>query len=491
MGYPQIIQGGMGVGVSGWQLARAVSRMGQLGVVSGTALDMVAARRLQRGDPGGAMRRALAAFPYPAVAERVLRDYFVEGGIPADQPFRRVPMHAVSSGADLTALTVFANFAEVYLAKEGHGGVVGINHLEKIQLPTLPSLYGAMLAGVDYVLMGAGIPRAIPGILDDLAAGRPVKSKLAVEGALPGEEFYTTFDPSQFCGGQPPTLGRPRFLAIVSSATLAITLARKSSGRVDGFVVEGHTAGGHNAPPRGSTELGPSGEPVYGERDAADLEKIRALGLPFWLAGSFGAPGKLAEALALGAAGIQVGTAFAFCDESGLVPEYKREVIRAARAGHVRVFTDPVASPTGFPFKVVGLEGSLSEPEIYDTRERICDLGFLRRTYRKPDGTVGYRCPGEPEADFVRKGGTPEEAAGRKCLCNGLGATIGLGQIQKGGRAEPPLITAGDDLGQIGRFAAPGADSYTAADVIGRLLASSRETDGAGARGMVAPAFSG
>ncbi|MDG4862734.1 hypothetical protein P8605_31820, partial [Streptomyces sp. T-3] len=50
---PQVIQGGMGVGVSGWQLARAVSRTGQLGVVSGTALDAVLARRLQLGDPGG------------------------------------------------------------------------------------------------------------------------------------------------------------------------------------------------------------------------------------------------------------------------------------------------------------------------------------------------------------------------------------------------------------------------------------------------------
>ncbi|MGD8321328.1 MAG: hypothetical protein PVJ02_12765, partial [Gemmatimonadota bacterium] len=36
---PVIIQGGMGVGISGWRLARAVSSRGQLGVVSGTALD--------------------------------------------------------------------------------------------------------------------------------------------------------------------------------------------------------------------------------------------------------------------------------------------------------------------------------------------------------------------------------------------------------------------------------------------------------------------
>jgi len=66
----------------------------------------------------------------------------------------------------------------VFLAKEGHDGLVGINYLEKIQLPTLPSLYGAMLANVDYVLMGAGIPRAIPGALDHLAQGEPAQLKI-------------------------------------------------------------------------------------------------------------------------------------------------------------------------------------------------------------------------------------------------------------------------------------------------------------------------
>ena len=33
--WPVIIQGGMGVGVSGWRLARAVAERGHLGVVSG------------------------------------------------------------------------------------------------------------------------------------------------------------------------------------------------------------------------------------------------------------------------------------------------------------------------------------------------------------------------------------------------------------------------------------------------------------------------
>jgi len=45
---PVIIQGGMGVGVSSWWLAQAVARTGQLGVVSGTALDAVLARRPPR-----------------------------------------------------------------------------------------------------------------------------------------------------------------------------------------------------------------------------------------------------------------------------------------------------------------------------------------------------------------------------------------------------------------------------------------------------------
>ena len=87
---PIIIQGGMGVAVSGWQLARAVSLAGQLGVVSGTALDVVLARRLQMGDPGGHMRRALAEFPYSNLADRILDRYFIPAGkSPSEVPNAR------------------------------------------------------------------------------------------------------------------------------------------------------------------------------------------------------------------------------------------------------------------------------------------------------------------------------------------------------------------------------------------------------------------
>ena len=470
MSYPKIIQGGMGAGVSDWRLARAVSQAGQLGVVSGTALGAILIRRLQVGDPDGQMCRALEKFPVPGVAAKILADYFIPGGKAANAPFKLSPLPGLDPGPDFVAFTVAANFVEVFLAKEGHAGLVGVNFLEKIQFPTLPSIFGAMLAGVDYVLMGAGIPRAIPGVLDRLARGEAVELKIDIEGSLPGEEFHSKFDPAAFCRGPAPQLKRPNFLGIVASATLAMTLARKSSGTVNGFIVEGETAGGHNAPPRGPLQLNTEGEPIYGVRDVPDLEKIRELGLPFWLAGSYGAVGKLAEALKLGAVGIQVGTAFAFCEESGIRPDLKQQVFQMSRAGTLRVFTDPLASPTGFPFKVVQLPGTLSESKSLPPRERLCDLGYLRHAYRRADGTTGYRCPAEPVEDYIRKGGTLEETVGRDCVCNGLVATIGLPQVNAGIITGLPLVTAGNEIANVARFLQPDHDSYTAAEVVRLLL---------------------
>ncbi|HEX5854355.1 MAG TPA: nitronate monooxygenase, partial [Thermoanaerobaculia bacterium] len=212
------------------------------------------------------------------------------------------------------------------------------------------------------------------------------------------------------------------------------------------------------------------GEPVYGERDAVDLAKLRELGLPFWLAGGHGSAEGLNEALAEGASGIQVGTAFAFCAESGLDPRYKEIVLKMALAGTASVFTNPVASPTGFPFKVARVKGSLSEEEDYLARTRVCDLGYLREAYRKDDASIGYRCASEPVAAFAAKGGVAADADGRRCLCNALLANIGHPQIRKDGLQEKPLLTSGDDLTQIGRFLPAGAASYTAKDVVTKLL---------------------
>src|SRR5674476_994967 len=322
---PVVIQGGMGVAVSSWQLARAVSQAGQLGVVSGTALDVVIARRLQDGDTGGHVRRALESFPVPAMAQRILSRYFLDGGRAPKQPYHPVPKLSMDTPVAGLELSMVANFAEVWLAKEGHDGLVGINFLEKVQMATPSAAYGAMLAGVDYVLMWAGIPSEIPRLLNHLARHEQCSLDL----------------------------------------------------HVDGFVVEGPRAGGHNAPPRGRLVLDDDGQPVFGPRDDADLAKVAAVGLPFWLAGGYSTAVQVKQALAEGAAGVQVGTLFALCEESGIETAVRKEMLSELAAGRLEVRTDALASPTGFPFKVASLPGSLSEPETYAARPRLCDLSYL------------------------------------------------------------------------------------------------------------------
>jgi nitronate monooxygenase len=293
-----------------------------------------------------------------------------------------------------------------------------------------------------------------------------------VAGAFqgPGEDTMMHFDPVEFAEGPLPPLSRPRFLAIVSSNTLAATMLRRASGRVDGFVIESPTAGGHNAPPRGKLQLSPTGEPVYGERDRVNIVELRELGVPFWLAGGFGNAEKLRDALAQGAAGIQVGTAFAFSEESGLRPDLKKRLLSQAVAGAGEVFTDPLASPTGFPFKVAQLEGTSSALNVYQERKRVCDLGYLREPYANPDDKIGYRCSAEPVANYLAKGGKIEDTVGRKCLCNALLANIGHAQTRPDDTAEPALVTVGDDLNTVAGFLGPGRATYSAADVVASLL---------------------
>ncbi|GAA3446449.1 nitronate monooxygenase [Planomonospora venezuelensis] len=470
-GLPSIIQGGMGVAVSGWRLARAVARTGQLGVVSGVALDVVLARRLQHGDPGGELRRALAALPLPGVAERILARYHVPGGIAPGTPYRPVPRLGLRPHRDRTELTVAANFTEVYLAGQGHDGPIGINYLEKIQMATPAAVYGAMLAGAGYVIMGAGIPSEIPRLLEALAAHRAGEVSVTVAGAVSGQRHTAGIDPAALLAGtRLPSLRRPRLLAVVSSDVLAAYLARRPETRPDGFVLEGPAAGGHSAPPRGRMRLDGSGEPVYGPRDVPDTGRIAALGLPFWLAGGHAGPGALTRAMRAGATGIQVGTAFALCRESGLDARLRRRLLGEAAAGALTVRNDPRASPAGFPFKIASVDGTLADDAVHAARPRLCDLGHLRTPYLKADDTVGYRCPAEPVAAHVRKGRPAADTDGRRCLCNGLVSAIGLGQHRADGYAEPPLLTLGTDLGFLRAL----PEDYTAADVVGHLLGTGR-----------------
>ena len=185
------------------------------------------------------MRRALAAFPAPEMSQRILNRFFIEGGKAAGTPYRKLNPTAHNAPREAVELLIVANFVEVFLAKEGHHHPAGINYLEKIQAPHLPSIYGAMLAGVDYILMGAGIPTRIPGVLDRFAQHQSAEYPLQVTGAPEGECTIMTFNPREYLAANLPDLHRPQFLAIIASNTLATTLLKKSNGRVDGFGRQG------------------------------------------------------------------------------------------------------------------------------------------------------------------------------------------------------------------------------------------------------------
>lgn len=478
-GNPVLIQGGMGVGTSNWRLAKAVALAGKahnesvLGVVSGTGVEATLPRRLQDGDPDGHIRRALAAFPFPRISESILNEYYVDVKKPPTARYRLSPKPSDLLNRNpqlrsaMNELSVAANFVEVWLAKEGHDGPIGINHLEKIQLLHLPRLYGAMLAGVDYVLEGAGIPDQVPGVLDRFAEHQPAVYKIDVAGAR--ERHEVSFKPEELGELLSQSLKRPQFLAIIASNVLAKVLATRASGYVDGFVIERPIAGGHNAPPRGKYELNERGEPIYGDKDEVNLAHIADLKRPFWLAGGYASPAMLAQALAAGATGIQAGTIFALCEESGLRPDLKKLLRQLAFEGKLDVLTSSVASPTGFPFKVAQVDGTLSEKGVYDGRVRRCTAGHLVEVYQTRSGAFGFRCPAEPVDAYMQKGGRRKDAEGSLCICNGLTASIGLGQEDKLG-SEAAVITLGDDYSFIHALITDPKGTYSAADAVRYLV---------------------
>ena len=501
----KLIQGGMGVYVSNWRLAKAVAMEKPgitAGTVSGTGLDVVYVRLLQLGDPGGHVRRALAAFDAQfgvGIGQKVRDRYFIEGGKAPAAHFKYAPKQTVhtQNGSDviplpsqqagpvtltldeeIVELLIVTGFSEVWLAKGGHTGNIFINFLHKIELPLIYTMYGAMLADVDGVIVGAGNPDGLPAVCSRLAKHEAVSIDLSVLYREAGEAFSVPFDPKRVADGKPAQspLRRPAFLAIVSLENLVKALAQSQSGAPDGFIIEHHTAGGHNAGPQGPLKKDGLGQPIYGAQDEPDLQAIRSVGLPFWLAGGYGSQEKLQQALAAGATGVQVGSVFALAQESGMKSTYRTAILDELKKGtdDASLVQTTLFSPTGFPFKVVQLDNTLANEAVYADRRRLCDLGLLQqRGLSKPaaDGTrrLFQRCPAAPVEDFVGKRGLPINTEDRRCLCNGLLACVGLGQIATQGE-EPAIVTLGNHLDGIRRLSRQGQSPYWVRDVVTDIL---------------------
>ncbi len=502
----KLIQGGMGVYVSNFRLAKAVARYLPgitAGTVSGTALDVVYVRLLQLGDPGGHVRTAFSAFDAlfgVEIGQKIFERYFIEAGKKPDERFRYGPQQTIrfnddgqnipplnsepapvmlSLDEDLVELLIVTAFAEVWLAKHGHNGKVFINFLNKVQLPLLFAMYGAILAGVDGIVVGAGNPEGLPQACSNLSQHRPVTGDITLLYRESGEAFHLHFDPGDVANGQltRKPLPRPAFLAIVSLEGLASALAQSPTQPPDGFIIEHHTAGGHNAPPQGPLQRDQHGQPVYDARDEPDLAVIRQQNLPFWLAGGYSSHEKLQAAIESGAVGVQVGTTFAIAQESGLAPAHRIALLDTLRKGtpDPEMVRTTLFSPTGYPFKVAQLPGTLSDPAIYRARPRVCDLGFLQqRGFSKPepDGSrrLFQRCPAAPLGDFTKKRGLPFNAEDKRCLCNGLLAAVGLGQVHPTNGPEPAIVTLGNHLGGVRRLSRHGQVSYWAKDVLEDVL---------------------
>jgi len=424
------------------------------------------ARRLQQG--GSAAEETISAlreFPNQAIANEIIH-VFSPDKRPTNGKYIRcqVPMFYTDSGnvlkltnrkdrltpSDVEKIEVAASFVEVTLAKRGHDNPVGINYLHKVQWPILPALYGAMLAGVDAVLMGAGLPKEIPGVLDAFVRGESASVPIEVTS---DEKYSMEFDPERI-GVRKAGLARPVFLGIVST-----NIAVRALPSADGYIVESHEGGGHNATPR-KGEMDEAGQPIYGPKDEANFSSLntmlekRGQGQRFWIAGNYA--DRLGDALNEGAAGIQVGSPFAFCRESGFKAELKQQALQQIMNG-AKVSTSARFSPTGFPFKILDVPGTLSNPTVHEERRRVCNLRYLVELYGSDEGRIKTRCAAEPVTAYVRKGGNLEDTVDRGCLCNCLMSAVGFGFP-----GEPAVVTCGSGLGVV-RALGP---EYSAEDVV-------------------------
>ena len=161
-------------------------------------------------------------------------------------------------------------------------------------------------------------------------------------------------------------------------------------------------------------------------------------------------------------------------------PEYRSAILAALKNGveDADLVRTTTFSPTGFSFKVVQLQDTLSNDDVYTNRQRICDIGILQqRGFNKPDKhgqrTLFQRCPAGPIDPFVKKRGLERNTTERRCLCNGLLSCVGLGQVKKiQGELveEPAIVTLGNHLDGVRRLSRQGQARYHVEDVVTDIL---------------------
>jgi nitronate monooxygenase len=324
----------MGVGVSLHPLAGAVAREGGLGVVSSAAIDRMVSKRLGR-----------KLSTYEAVREEIA-------------------------------------------ASRSQGGLAGINVMVALQRDYADSVRGAIDAGADAIISGAGLPTTLPAI-------------------------------------QPP--GDTALIPIVSSArALEIICKRweKLGYRPDAVVLEGPLAGGH---------LGFKFEEVGLPSNALEAllpavkDMARRYGdFPVIAAGGIFTHEDIVSILRQGADGVQMGTRFLATEESSADAAYKQAVVDATQED-ILVARDP-GSPCGLPFRVLK-QSPMFRAALEGKRKPACDKGYV--LLKDGDGKF-KRC-------LAR-----EEGSHHFCICNGLLSAAGYNPED-----EEPLYTVGSSAHRV------------------------------------------
>ncbi len=332
-----IIQGGMGVGVSLSPLASAVAREGGVGIVSSACLDRLASKR---------------------------------------------------TGRRLN--TYEAAYEEVSLAKAS-GGISGINIMVALVRDYENSVRGALDAGADVIISGAGLPLGLPAIQ------QPKDTAL---------------------------------IPIVSSARALDLICKKWERlgyRPDAVVLEGPLAGGH---------LGFKIDQIDLESNRLEnlfppvKEMARKYGdMPVIVAGGIYTHEDVRKFLKMGADGVQMGTRFLATEESSASQEYKNAVIQAKEEDIV-VASKP-GSPCGLPFRVIK-QSPMYVSAMQRLRKPKCDKGYV---LLKDDEGKFTRCPAK------------ESNENCFCICNGLLSSAGYNRDK-----EEPLYTVGTNACRVDRI---------------------------------------
>lgn len=329
-----IIQGGMGVGVSLHPLASAVAKEGGIGIISSACLDRLVSKRNKK-----------------------------------------------------KVNTYEAAYEEVSLSKAGRG-FAGINIMVALVRDYEDSVRGAIDAGADFIISGAGLPLGLPAI-------------------------------------QPP--GDTALIPIVSSARALELICRKWERlgyRPDAVVLEGPLAGGH---------LGFKIDQIYIESNRLEnlLPPVKDMAIkygnfPVIVAGGVYTHNDILKFLKMGADGVQMGTRFLATEESSATVEYKQAVVDAKEEDII--IAEKPASPCGLPFRVIK-QSPMYVSGLKRLREPKCNKGAVLLKDEKGKFT---RCSAkEDNENFF-------------CICNGLLSSAGYNRDE-----EEPLYTVGTNAWRV------------------------------------------